>query len=339
MCLKKLFLPIALLSLLASCGGKHSDRDYTISGTLPASVDAEWVYLYSTESDMPTAIDSARVEKGSFLFKGVAPDTLRFLVVHPGGIDQYPAVAWSLFLEPGDIKIDTLSEFVTGTPINDGIAVWMDSITTIMMEEGSPEALRNFLSNHWAEHSADFVGAFTLSQLSPYLDFPFVDSLAAQIPTEARTSSMVAPFFQQLETMRQTQPGHPFVDVSLVDVDGNPSALADIIGKGNYVLVDFWASWCGPCRQAMPLLQSTVAKYGQLKVYGIAVSDKIDDTRKAIADLQIKWTVLSDPDALSARTYGVSTIPAMILFAPDGTIMARDFTVNELDELLSQHLE
>ena len=72
----------------------------------------------------------------------------------------------------------------------------------------------------------------------------------------------------------------------------------------------------------------------KLKIIGIAISDELAETKQAMADLNISWTVLSDPEGLSARIYGISAIPAMILFGPDGTIVARDFLLSELDTLI-----
>lgn len=332
---KTLFFVFALALVFAGCKQK-ADNSYTISGTLPSGVDAKMIYLYAADGDKPVVVDSARIEKGSFHFKGIAPDTLQLMVLHPGSLEEYPALAWSLFLEPGDMVVDTLSEFVTGTPVNDGLHDWMGQLTNIMMTSGDPSAFRLFFEQHWQEHSSDFVGAVTLAQMSPYLDFAFVDSLANQVPAELRTHYLVASFYEQLEAMRSMQPGKPFTDVALVALDGTPTSLSDYIGKGKYVLVDFWASWCGPCRQAMPDLQNTVKKFPKLTVLGIAVSDKVDDTEKAVKDLKISWPVLSDTDAISARKYGVNAIPAKILFDPDGTILARDLNVMTLEETLSK---
>ena len=88
----------------------------------------------------------------------------------------------------------------------------------------------------------------------------------------------------------------------------------------------------------MPQLQSVVKKHKTLKVIGIAVSDKPDDTRKAVNDLRIEWPVLSDTAALTAKTYGINAIPAMILFSPDGKIVARDFNVSELNDILDDKM-
>ncbi len=331
-------LAVAAVVLMASCTDKKSDNRYTISGNVPSGVKAEWIYMYDISGAEPVAIDSARIENGQFKMKGVAPDTLAMTALHPGSLDEYPAVAWTLVLEKGDIIIDTNEQYAMGTPINDGLKDWLEQIEGLFMSGDGPEAIKGFFDEHWQEHSSDFVGAYVLGILSPYLEFAFVDSLAAQIPDDVREISMVKPFFEQLEAIRKMQPGNMFTDVEMKDLDGNGVKLSDYVGKGDYVLVDFWASWCGPCRQATPELQAVVKKFKALKAIGIAVSDEMDDTKRAVNDLGIKWTVLSDKEAMSAKIYGINAIPAMILFAPDGKIAARDFNVNELENLLKEKM-
>ena len=336
--MKKTFFIIAVMAVLFSACGDKADNAYTISGILPANVEAKWVYLYSLNSQEPVVIDSAAISNGQFTLKGLVPDSVVMAVLHPGSIYDYPAVAWNLVLEPGNLTVDTVSQFASGAPINDGLCDWMTQIEDIMNLNPDPSGVKTFFREHWNEHSSDFVGSFMLAQLAMYLDFPFIDSLTAQVPADVRNISLLKPFFEQIETVRSSQPGSSFTDVHLSTIDGAEASLSDYIGKGQYVLVDFWASWCGPCRQAMPELKSVVGKHKNLNVIGIALSDKLDDTKKAIVDLDIPWTVLTDQEGKSAHAYGISAIPAMILFGPDGTIAARDFMVSGLEDLLNSKL-
>lgn len=330
---------LSVFMVMLSCGGEPKNQSFTISGNVPAAVTAEWIYLYDLNSEEMTPVDSARIKDGAFELKGVAADTVRLVALHPGTLDEYPAVGWNVAIEPGHIVIDTNDQFASGTPVNDGLKDWMTAVTEIMYTAEGPEEIGYFFREHWSEHSQDFVGAYMLMAVSPFMEFGQVDTLAAQIPAEMRRYAMFEDFFSQLDAVRKMQPGCAFTDVDVTTLDGAAAKLSDYIGKGDYVLVDFWASWCGPCRQAMPQLQSVVKKHKTLKVIGIAVSDKVDDTRKAVGDLNISWPVLCDPEGLTAKTYGISAIPAMILFSPDGKIAARDFNVVELENILSEQMK
>lgn len=337
----RLFAIITFTAALLSACSSKTEQKFTIKGTVPEEVDAEWIYLYSIGSDDLNVVDSAKIDNGSYSFKGIAPDSIVFMALHPGDMNEYPAVGWNFILEPGDIIVDANEDYVHGTPLNDAYKDWMTQIADIMHAGGDPAQLQAFFDTHWAEHSQDFVGAFVLVSMSQILELPYVDDLSKDIPDDIKQNYMLQPFFEQLESMqdrieamRAVKPGMPFVDMELTTTTGKSAKLSDFIGKGKYTLIDFWASWCRPCREAMPELQATVKDHKDLTVFGIAVSDKLDDTKQAIKDLSITWPVLCDEQGASASTYGITAIPATLLFSPDGKLVAKNFPLATLPDLM-----
>ena len=121
--------------------------------------------------------------------------------------------------------------------------------------------------------------------------------------------------------------------------DGAKQKLSDYVGKGKVTVVDFWASWCPPCRAEIPKLQALKAKYGdKFDVLGVAVWDNPDDTRKAIEELSIIWPVIIGTHKLTEPTdlYGIKGIPHIIIFGPDGIIMSRGLSGDDLAARLAE---
>src|SRR5690606_31430035 len=120
-----------------------------------------------------------------------------------------------------------------------------------------------------------------------------------------------------------------------------PVKLSD--HKGKYLLVDFWASWCGPCRRENPNLVKAWQKYKDkgFDVFGVSLDRKKENWVKAIKDDQLTWTQVSDLkfwNSEAAKLYGVRAIPSNVLLSPDGTIIAKNLTGEALHSKLEQLL-
>ena len=143
---------------------------------------------------------------------------------------------------------------------------------------------------------------------------------------------------QQKET---TKEGARYVDVDLVDFKtGNAVKLSDYV-DGKIALVDFWASWCRPCRAEIPHIASIYKKYGnKIVVISLNVWDDPDAQAAAIQEMKMNWIQLTDPTENNVTSlYGVEGIPQIMLIGADGTILARDLRGDEIEEAVKKALE
>jgi thiol-disulfide isomerase/thioredoxin len=114
----------------------------------------------------------------------------------------------------------------------------------------------------------------------------------------------------------------------------------DYVGTGSYTIVDFWASWCGPCKAEAPNVIAVFEKYRDkgLVVIGVPVNDKQEATEKAMRDLGIHYPQVLDPSQALAERFNIAGIPYIILFAPDGSIVAEGLRGAQIDEAVGKVL-
>lgn len=148
---------------------------------------------------------------------------------------------------------------------------------------------------------------------------------------------------RRLQALALRKPGTMVKELTMAGLDGKTVRLTDYVGHGKYVLVDFWASWCGPCRQEMPNVVEAYRKYAgpKFEIVGVSFDSKADAWRTAVKSLGMTWPQMSDLKGWKsegASVYGIQSIPSSVLFAPDGKVIDLDLRGEQLQQRLAELL-
>ena len=348
-----LFLLVtAAAAALASCNNHAS---YTIDGTVADStLNGNLIYL--TDMASRDVLDSAVITDNKFHFTGKA-DTAFIAAL------QARPYRMNLIVENGNISVELgETDKLSGTPLNDEMSVFMSAIDSLnnlfiakqqeivakglsdeeaaaewnKLQGGLMDEANKVLSKYFDRNNNNAVGAWILANWG--LEPEKLDSVINLSGDVLKANPLVKEMMKQLEMLKKTAVGQMFTDFTVEQPDGTKVSLSDYVGKGRYVLVDFWASWCGPCRREIPNIKELYDKYHDkgLDVLGVAVWDKPKDTQKAIEEMQIVWPQIINAQHIPTDLYGIQGIPHIILFAPDGTIAARDLREEAMKEKVTE---
>ena len=183
-------------------------------------------------------------------------------------------------------------------------------------------------------------GHYGFLNFFPIFELDQVDSLCAMMNEKTLEDKTLHKIYNYVQLQKQSGEGKPFKDITASTPTGETLSLSDLVGKTDYVLVDFWASWCGPCRRAMPEMKALYDKYqGKLEILGVSLDEDKDAWIDAINSIGLKWRHISDLQgwqAQGAQDYGVNSIPCTLLIDKEGVIVGRNMEISEIEVLLNQ---
>ena len=323
--MKRILFLLVLAATLLSC----SRNAYTINGIFTTDDGTE---VYLIDMDRADTLAVTTVQDGRFSFTGQVKEPVYVYV----GRERTRV---HLILEPGVVTADIDERVCSGTPMVDDYMAFHKRFYTYKREQRAEKAA---LADSVVRANRDnLVGAIALEDLA-YVDTTCFLSLYAQLPERFRHFYLVRKAYDAIDLQNRTAPGRMFTDYTVTggNPDGTDVKLSDYVGRGKYILLDHWASWCGPCKAEMPYIKKTWEAFAgdRFDVVSIAVSDKRADTEAALAKLDMPWHQILDGQKIPQELYGVSAIPHLILFAPDGTILKRGLRGEDIEKTISDLL-
>lgn len=212
-----------------------------------------------------------------------------------------------------------------------------DRVSFVDRVSAAEAKVKEFAADFVTRNAGNAIGLWALGDNLDRFTAGELDHLSSLFPQELKTSPLGEKVFAEVARIGRTAVGAPYVDHSFEDKDGNPVKLSDIVGKGKYVLLEFWASWCGPCRADIPHLKQVYDLYNPHGFEIISISMDADNAawHKAIDEEQMKWLQVSDMKAFEgdlAKIYNFNGIPSCVLVGPDGVIVNRNFRGPRMDK-------
>jgi peroxiredoxin len=362
----KNILLILIVLAFAACGTKPS---YEVKIKL-SGADGK-VYLSQRQNGKWVKIDSTQLVNGEGTIKGTVAFPEIYYVEVSSAKSDFP-----LFVENAVISIegkaDSLQKVkITGSKVHDEYAAFVKKVEVVQKQAGEvykktreakdagntakadslmAEAQKIFLEaeqmhkDYIVANPASFVAPYMLSQVSYEIEGDVLADYLSKLDRKLDSVQIVKSLKVRAEKLKHVSVGQITPDFTMNSVDGSPVKLSDFYSKNEYTLIDFWASWCGPCRGENPNVVAVYNDYNTkgFGVIGVSLDTKKEKWTKAIDDDKLTWTHVSDLKGWqneAAALYAVNSIPMNLLVDKTGKIIARNLREEKLRETISGFLK
>ena len=354
--MKRIIICALCVAACVSCG----TRQYSIVGTYTAPDGTETVMIDRNTDD---TLAVTTVKDNTFSFSGKITEPAYVYIGH-ANVKVYS------ILEPGTVFVDLDERSVQGTPLID---IYMDFNKRFYRFDAERNQERKALEARQDSMSPkEFSDRWdSLNQKYASLQAALADSLIQRWPDNILSGIVLGDLavrdtalfmrryseatekvksvrdaknaYRSISVMSRTAPGKMFLDYTVKggNPDGTDVSLSDYVGKGKYILLDHWASWCGPCKAEIPSIRKAydAFKGERFDVVSVAMSDRREDTEKALQELDMPWHQILDAQKIPVELYGIEYIPHLILFAPDGTILKRGLRGEQIYAMMQDLLQ
>lgn len=344
--MKKLLFYSLTFFLLLSC----SSINYNVNALLQDnSMTGKTAYLVNY--DTGDTIDSTMIRGNAITFNGKIDNPIVARLV----FNERPQATF--ILEDGNISIDFSKDEVKGGKLNEEFTKYSagaDSIESKYMKLASDTTLTEIQQSQLEDkmnaellqlnkttfeaNKNNPIGYYAFLQYTYDFNVAQMDSVRKGLSEEFLAMKRVQKWYDGAVNKAKTAEGKKFTDFTVPGKNGANVKLSDYVGKGKFTLVDFWASWCGPCIRETAVIKEILKEYGPkgLDVVGVAVWDEPENTQKAIEQHKLPWPVIFNAQKIPTDLYGITGIPHIMILAPDGTILSRGLQGNKLKEKVAE---
>ena len=357
--IRSILFATSAVAILASCGGKVSDVT-EISGTvLPEGISEVNVTVGEVVDTLVPVVDGkfsltvpadvtalASVQAGNYGANFISDGTPLEVVLgeDTAVTSKYADVSVQEKLNAYNAKEQAfMDEYMAKQREIFADTLLSQEEKSAKFEAYYDEFIEPYVNHHVEAAKANpdnFISVFALSNLRSQIEDPQMAELVDALVPALQESRYVSGMKQALDARLNTAEGKPFIDFTVNSVVGMTRSIppqpkyaevkfSDYVGKGKYILVDFWAPWCGPCKREIPNLKAVYDKYAGEKfdILSIAVWERqpVQVTIDTAAELGMDWSHINNAGSLPTDIYGVEGIPHLMLIGPDGTILKRGF--------------
>jgi peroxiredoxin len=363
--MKKVFYYLSLIVLAGSCS---TEPHYVITGNITG---AEGIfYLQKRTSGQVYTIDSVQVNKGKFKIQGGSVEFPEIVTL----VDKTNSLGFSFYLENSEINvtgnIDSLDNVrISGSKTQDELMAYTKSLAPLEkrynkifeeyvtaqqdknaaksaeieklivgIEDEMTQVDKDFVKNN----PSSFIAPSILSNLVYYMEASEIEAVINAMDTVVAKTPVIETLKIRVEIMKKVAVGQKAPDFTMNDVNGQPVTLSSKVGS-KLLLVDFWAGWCGPCRNENPKLVKVYNEFHKkgFDVLGVSLDRTKEEWLKAIAEDKLDWTHISDLqywNSSAAQLYGVNAIPANFLLDNNGVIIGRNLRGDDLYKKVNEVL-
>ena len=355
-----------LVIIILGCSDPISKNNFSLNLNITGELEQK-IYLSKRDAGKWVNIDSSSVVTGEIVLNGQIKDPEMFYLRSGQNLTN-------IFIEAGKITFtahaDSINKGITNgsksqaelDSFNESISLITEQLDTLynqyreaaknddqvrleelseLIDTKDEERLARTIDYAYANNKS-IVSAYLIMTNNYYLELAELDTITSNFDNSIKQTKYVELLLDRIRNLYKVSIGSSFTDFTLNDSTGNPIALSSLIGE-NYLLIDFWASWCGPCRRENPNIVAVYNDYNSkgFDIIGVSLDTDKNNWIKAIEKDSLTWSHVSDLqgwNSAAGKLYAVNAIPHSVILNENGTIVAKNLRGEELRDKIAELL-